>query len=301
MKSQGDLISDFEKGKEKGEASHMYIEGDVLYSYGRHFPMLVRMKHWGKGKFLLNADRYSSTTSRHQMYAGRIATVQIPFSALNGALNDDRGRMRWPTNGMEFDPAKLHLIDKGEERYDKTGRYTPVHYGSDLPVLSEKEYLESNEALQGLYRAQTERRPEACVIRYGRRYYLSSMDGANYFISLLPRKVASVDEAFEVLKPVEINGSTYERQGEWFFIPVSVTIPKKEIQKKKYLQNKVKGLPQHHYVRDYVVHSDYPYPLVRGSVRHDRRDHRMLKLGEEWHMAIESNHRGSWGASGAVD
>lgn len=46
-------------------------EGDlyVAYSYGRHFPMVVydrNVRRW-----FHNIDKYSLSTSRHQMYAGR--------------------------------------------------------------------------------------------------------------------------------------------------------------------------------------------------------------------------------------
>lgn len=44
---------------------NVFFSGDVLYSYGTHFPLAVRYK----GKMLLNADSYSVTTSKHQSYA----------------------------------------------------------------------------------------------------------------------------------------------------------------------------------------------------------------------------------------
>jgi hypothetical protein len=316
MKSQSDLVSDFSKGKEKRTASNMFIDGDTLYSYGHHFPMLVRMPNWGKDKYLLNADVYSSSTSQHQAQCARLATVQIPFSALNSALAGERSR--WATSRMDFEPEKLHLIDQGPERWDETGRWIWQHnrhevtIGQGQPwehtktvyddkVLSQADYEKLPEDEKEHCIRQKERRPEACVIRYGRKYYLSSMDGANYFISLLPGKVETVDQAFEMLKPAAVNGSPYHRQGEWFFVPVDTKVPRKEIKKQQYLINREKELPRHHRVRDYAVQVGYKYPLVRGTVRHDNRDHPMLKLGEEWHMAIESNHKMSWGAAGNVD
>lgn len=326
MKSQGTLINEFKNGATKGTASHMYIEGDVLYSYGYHFPLLVRMKHWGKhGGFLLNADRYSSSTFQHQRQCEYIATVQIPFSAMDQAGLPTRHKL-----------SELKLIDKSEQRWDKTGRWiydykqvpyywwdcknnepltgtdydllsdedkkhVTVHSKIHTKVISQSEYDSLSDEEKQKCKPQEERRPESCVIRLGRTYYLSSMDGNNYFISQLPRKVLTVDEAFESLKPTEINGQGYERQGEWFFVPVDVKVPKKEIRKQKYLENRNKALPKHHYARDYALIFGYKHPLVRGTVRHTQRDHPMLKLGEQWYMAIESNHKGSWGAIGNVD
>jgi len=48
MKSQEKLIQEFREGATKGRASHMFIEEDILYSYGRHFPLAVRYKRDGE-------------------------------------------------------------------------------------------------------------------------------------------------------------------------------------------------------------------------------------------------------------
>ncbi len=51
--NQRTLIEKFVKeGRTRGKASNLFIEGNVLYSYGHHFPLLVRMP-WG---FLQNGD-----------------------------------------------------------------------------------------------------------------------------------------------------------------------------------------------------------------------------------------------------
>jgi hypothetical protein len=46
---------------------NVFFSGNVLYSYGTHFPLAVRYN----GKMLLNADSYSVTTSKHKSYAAR--------------------------------------------------------------------------------------------------------------------------------------------------------------------------------------------------------------------------------------
>ena len=43
----------------------MFIEGDTIYSYGKHFPIALRL---GNNIFLVNVDKYSSSTSKHQSY-----------------------------------------------------------------------------------------------------------------------------------------------------------------------------------------------------------------------------------------
>lgn len=62
MKSQEVLAQDFVRGATKGQASHMFIEGNAIYSYGRHFPIAIRLKNG----YLINKDKYSSSTSTHQ-------------------------------------------------------------------------------------------------------------------------------------------------------------------------------------------------------------------------------------------
>ena len=64
----------------------MFIEDDTLYSYGKHFPLLVRIPQWSNDGILMNADKYSVTTSKHQSMCFNIATIQIPFSALVQAI-----------------------------------------------------------------------------------------------------------------------------------------------------------------------------------------------------------------------
>ena len=45
-----------------GKASNMFFEGDIIYSYGYHFPMYV--KH--KNTWYENSDKYSVSTSKQQ-------------------------------------------------------------------------------------------------------------------------------------------------------------------------------------------------------------------------------------------
>ncbi len=87
MRSQADLINRFRDGARTGAASNMFIEGDILYSYGQHFPLAVRRK-WGASiAYLINGDRYSISTASHQRQCITKLTpnVQVPFSALIAA------------------------------------------------------------------------------------------------------------------------------------------------------------------------------------------------------------------------
>jgi hypothetical protein len=303
MKPQSTLINEFIKGATEGEASHMYIEGDVLYSYGHHFPLLVR-RDWG---FLLNADKYSSTTSQHQSACFRHATIQVPFSALEGA-------------GISF--REFDLITHEAQRWDTIGYQKYV--GKELETISVAEYEKLNATEQEGWYPQQERRPESAIIRFNGKCYLSSMDGYNFFICQLPEPADNIEEAFASLKPKGI-GNNYVRQGEWFFVvademPIFLMrddkpIPPENLNKFMYramtpkftLPNKNPDGNLHIATRGMQIGNDI---WVSGQVRHTTRwggrgDHRMLRLSTSDNplifKAFENRALGSWSASGRVD
>ena len=301
MKSHSTLIGEFVKGATHGEASHMYIDGDTMYSYGRHFPLLVR-RDWG---FLLNADKYSSTTSSHQSSCFRHATIQIPFSALESAGISHR----------EFE-----LVEHEAQRHDVVG-YTD--YGDKNISVAEYNKLSEQER-EGFYE-RTERRPESAILRYKDGYYLSSMDGWNFFLCKLPEPVDTVEDAFASLKPKQVKDENYVRQGEWFFVEATelpvflltdgkpnawdkvVKFFYKTLTKGFVLPNKNPDGNLHIATRGIQI-GDAIY--VSGQVRHQTRwggrgDHRMLRLSTlediKIYQAYENRAQGSWSASGNVD
>uniref|UniRef100_A0A6M3L0S9 Uncharacterized protein n=1 Tax=viral metagenome TaxID=1070528 RepID=A0A6M3L0S9_9ZZZZ len=300
MKAQGTLINEFVKGATKGGASHMSVDGDTLFSYGSHFPLLVRMD-WG---FLLNADKYSSTTSSHQSSCFKHATIQIPFSALRSAGIPHRA---------------IELVDHDAQRYDVIG-YTD--YEKNISVA---EYNALTETEKEGFSERTERRPEAAIIKYDGKHYLSSMDGWNFFLCQLPEPVETVAEAFASLKPTEVKDENFIRQGEWFFVEatelpiVMLTdgVPTAwDKMKKFFYKTLTKGftLPNKnpdgnlHIATRGVQLGDGIY--VSGQVRHQTRwggrgDHRMLRLSTlediKIFQAFENRALGSWSASGNVD
>lgn len=79
--SNQELFHIYASGTQENGRSHngnVFFSGSTLYSYGTHFPLAIRYKD----KFLLNADSYSVTTSKHQSqtrYALRhCETVSLP-------------------------------------------------------------------------------------------------------------------------------------------------------------------------------------------------------------------------------
>ena len=69
-----DLADRFISGAEKGNGSNMFIDGDIIYSYGYHFPIAKRL---GSGMYLVNSESYSSTTSAQQSHVRNA----IPYGA----------------------------------------------------------------------------------------------------------------------------------------------------------------------------------------------------------------------------
>ena len=59
----------------------MFIDGDIFYSYGYHFPIAKRL---GSGMYLINSEAYSSSTVRHQSYVRNA----IPYGATSISLKN---------------------------------------------------------------------------------------------------------------------------------------------------------------------------------------------------------------------
>jgi hypothetical protein len=353
-----DIIQDFvdkkvrkrgaHKGEVYGEYGHIFYDGDILYSYGTHFPLLIRHK-WG---YLLNADKYSSTTSKHQGYCRSVATIQIPLSALAQA-------------GIPF--TDFNLIEKGSEREDLLGyqkcvenptaktlttqEYKALDYRKQRgwrpdewqnptiyywqgtrfkkEYISVAQYQALPDSERGDWNERTERRPEHDVIEYDGRYFLSGMDGQNYFLCQLPEPVKTVDKAIEHLIPNELRVTSWDkeytkqttsvmtgvvRQGEWFFRAISPTdfvnsstIIKSEVrnlykqmQKDFTLPRDTRGSNTHIATRG-MLKDGFIY--VTGQVHHS--EHHVLKLSTADAPVIYQAYRNravaSYSVNGRVD
>ncbi len=64
MTLSNDKVADmFANGRNSGESNRMVIRERTIYSYGRHFPIAIRLNDHIA---VFNVDKYSSTTSGHQ-------------------------------------------------------------------------------------------------------------------------------------------------------------------------------------------------------------------------------------------
>lgn len=285
----------------KGSYGNLRMDRDAVYSYGTHFPLVYRCANG----FVLNGDRYSISTSGHQRdvqdwfnqgksvgigdtwkwvpKTGLEKHVVVPFEVLRNVISC------FDAN----DCKKIRIVHNLKDRY-RTIKYRDPQTGEEK---------ERQEHLLG-----------GSVFEYKGRYFLSSTDpsarwGHGYFLTELVKPVKTVTQALESLRPPSVP-KTAKRQGEWFFRPIKDIRSYKRAKSPRGLEDpfvveKGKFLPVmegqtgHHKVRDFVQVGGIL--LVRGSVRHTERDHKMLSLGETWHEAVHNVQVRSWSVSGRVD
>ena len=75
MLSNGEVARRFANGHTSGSSQHVFIDGDRIYSYGRHFCIARRVN----GVVLLTTRTYSSSTAKHVHYV---------WSALAGTCSE---------------------------------------------------------------------------------------------------------------------------------------------------------------------------------------------------------------------
>lgn len=61
-----DVAECFANGNDDKKTNNLFIEDNVLYSYGYHYPLAIRLTDDNGFKFIVNKDRYSQTTSCHR-------------------------------------------------------------------------------------------------------------------------------------------------------------------------------------------------------------------------------------------
>lgn len=61
-----ELCKAFANGETDLRCSNMFIERNIIYSYGFHFPLAIRLIVGNEFKFVVNKEKYSKTTSKHK-------------------------------------------------------------------------------------------------------------------------------------------------------------------------------------------------------------------------------------------
>jgi hypothetical protein len=267
---------------------NIFFEGDVLYSYGYHFVLAIRLQ---SGVYLLNGDTYSHTTGAQQACVRHIVRNEkhfiVPFSALNSAHIIDTHY------GAHVEDLKIEFLNKEPDRIVPTP--TTEYPNRTLHLMG-----------SSLFR-------QDFGDRYG--YYLSGLDETavdpwrSFFLIELTSEVLTVKDAYESLKPdavkyTEAKGEDVLRQGEWFFVPARFSTNSLEqypVRKQYELVHPVTNTG-HHIVTNAVVVNDRVF--CKGTCRHRPNtrnpEHKMVCL-PVWSMAIPNVQKASWSAGGRID
>lgn len=257
-------VSHPEDAKRDLKSHNMPVAFDAVYSYGPHFPLIeaVRNETGSTVLLLLNGDRYSRTTNRHQStvrdrvaHNNSIPHVIVPFSALNAA---------------GIDRSSIRLIDRSEDGYrtvkcrsrqprrwwslkepglweDYSGNVYArdadgiIRWTEQRHVLGESTFIATvhwTEQVVNLDKftwngSRVHQSHRVPVRRQRAAQFLSGFDcnepNPLYFLSELPRVGAStIEEAYLSLKPdvvvqAEAMGREVKRQGDVFAIPMDLT------------------------------------------------------------------------------
>jgi hypothetical protein len=273
-------------------AGNMYFNGDTLYSYGSHFILALKTK---QGKYLLNGDTYSVTTSGHQSEVRNYAPGNspiIPFSALY-AMIQQRTKNLTGYYDRDKELMNINILDITEDTWT-------------IETRTDKDGNPYDEAqIHHL---------GASLIQYRNKTYLSSIDNTGkgyntFFIVQLKNNVATVEEAYRELASnltdkqyQDYLEGTIKRQGEYFFIPITdKTNDVLSLSTQSKVKNNVdlsKGQGNAHIAKDYIkTRSNNIY--VKRTIRHD--EHKMVSLKNIWHNVIKNTAKQSWSALGNVD
>jgi len=136
MASHEKVVTAFFKYEDRRQnGSRIYWSGDSLYSFGRYFKLGVRRPEHKDTpqEFLLNSDKYSSTTSGHQSLVIGVLRDIFPnqhFPRTSFAILDRHG----------LDPHKVDIVD-----------FSPDDYRSSYPGYEDFEDFEKSLPSGGMF------------------------------------------------------------------------------------------------------------------------------------------------------
>ena len=106
-----EVVEDFIRGRWiDSKGSNLFSEGNILYSYGRHFPIAVRLKDC----WVVNNRTYSPTTSAHQGHFTRA----LGFKNLKDMINNpDNEILLMDIDGLKY-IIDNHFKSKSEIMFD---------------------------------------------------------------------------------------------------------------------------------------------------------------------------------------
>ena len=288
---------------------------DYLYSWGQHFrlaePVGFDVDVPDRRLWLLNGQRFSSSTSRHQTHVRDAAArtelpfVVLPFSALERA---------------DIVRSTIRLLDKQEEQVVKVRR--TASRWEDVPEHQRWQFRALGEYQKDLDHYEWDHYEHLlgeCVFaadvlsrdKLGRDVlrkdvvFLSAFDhqesyGRHYFLCELPvaaYRETTLAEAWEMLKPPEVKkaeelGVDVVRQGDIFAIATPNTVTdRKMAEGGASVTPRARLFDQRHSAtRVAECEGSWPGPLVRGCLYHDGGEHKRQKLGDgkTWYRVFQN-------------
>lgn len=316
-----DTIKAFSNGKNPcNQSSNVWSRGGILYSYGYHFPLAVRrVREDGSKWYLLNADKYSVSTSRHQNYTFQYFpnSPRVSFSALSAA-------------GIDYKTVELadHTADYSASWDARWARETFAEWKSNTPQAATIRTQREDDG-NGNIVAASAHLVGGAILQTENDCYVCGMDEGSYFMSQLPRKAKTITQGLEMLKPshvkrAEKENRTIVRQGEFYFVRQTDDDLTKRHLSKRQLINTILGqgstgkdyrgyvLPQertdsnrHIATRGFMRRGQI---FVTGTVKHKNSwdlgqtgEHETVKLGADIYQVFVNTALGSWSADGTID
>lgn len=140
-KSHNAVVQGFKNGKAY-KGSNIFSEGNILYSYGRHFPLAVRRAGINKSYVLLNADKYSNTTSRHQSLTFSVFPddPRVSFATVRAAVESVGAVFEWYTSPsfklIDHVPDTFQSVWESNEGFTDFEKRVPIgaQYGQQCDV-----------------------------------------------------------------------------------------------------------------------------------------------------------------------
>lgn len=295
-----------------------------LNSWGPHFT-LARIMLDGEGNrswWLLNGDKYSVSTSRHQTITREavkstgLPVLILPFSALGRAGIDKESIVPVDIHDERHETIS-HVVDSRDEVPE--GNFGYPRDDGRFEYQTYRHWLGASVFKADYEYYDRERREYV----NGGGYFLSAFDEQEpqplYFLAELPQgaEPQSVEDALEALKPDEVKdaeaeGLTIIRQGDVFAIPTTKDTRTLKLSGDYYDTKHLDYvLGVNHTATDIIeVYGDQTTTYARGILRHEpgqwrQAEHKRQKMGDgkTWHLLVKNTvpEGRSWSMGGNVD
>ena len=123
MVSNSYVAKRFAQGSVKLKGNHMFIDGNVVYSWGYHYPIAIRLTN---DVALLNIDKCSISTSRHsreviwKLMEYRFIIIEADTKFMDDVIQHNQAYLRRNVSHSTIDKCleniKIILKDNGIKR-----------------------------------------------------------------------------------------------------------------------------------------------------------------------------------------